>query len=300
MNQYFTEFKDYLINQKSVSNNTLQSYVRDLKTFEHYCSRSELTNYSDVSVEDLKLYICYLEDQGKSSATVTRNIASVRCFYQFLIFSGYSDVNPAKSIKRRKEDKKAPAFLSEKEISKLLSQPDALLPKGCRDKAMLELLYATGIKVSELINLDLNDINMKSGILICKNNKNVRVIPVFKEALECVREYTNKVRKTIVANGEDNTAALFVNLNGKRLTRQGFWKIIKRYADDAKINKDITPITLRHSFALHLLENGAELSDIKDMLGLADISSTQIYADVLSQRIKTVYNKYHPMAVAKE
>lgn len=300
MDKVFDEFKNYLIDKKAVSTNTLQSYLRDIKTFNHYCLVSKFEKFSNINVEDLKNYVSYLEEQGKSSATITRNIASIRCFYQFLILDGKATLNPAKSIKRKKEDKKAPEFLSEKEIELLLSQPDDMLPKGCRDKAMLELLYATGIKVSELINLDLNDINIKSGILICKNSRNVRVIPVYKVALDCVAEYINKVRKSILAQNDSDTQSLFVNLNGNRLTRQGFWKIIKHYAASAKIDKDITPITLRHSFALHLLENGAALTDIKDMLGHADISSTQIYADVLSQRIKNVYNKYHPMALAKE
>lgn len=294
------EFKMFLINEKSVSDNTLQSYMRDINSFVEYYSKPDVYAYSEISVDDLRAYITHMDKKGRSSATITRNIASIRCFYQFLIFNGYVDHNPAKRIKREKETKKKPNVLSSDEIKLLLAQPNTRDSKGCRDKAMLELLYATGIKVSELINLDVNDINLKSGILICKNNRNIRVIPIYHTALESVSTYINRVRKTMLSGYENDTQALFLNLNGKRLTRQGFWKIIKSYAACAQIDKDITPLTLRHSFAIHLLENGADLKDIKDMLGHADIASTQIYAEILSERIKDVYNRYHPMASSKE
>ncbi len=294
INKQLLSFEDYLIRNKSLSENTLQSYLRDIKTFLEYIKSNLSQSCEKLQTDDILIYISHLEDTGHSNSTITRHISSIRCYYQYMILNGDVQVNPAKGIKRQTQEKKQPSFLTEKEIKSLLAQPNINNPKGFRDKAMLELLYATGIKVSELINLDINDINIKAGLLICRGSKSVRVIPIYKEAMNLLSIYINKARKTFIADTKGQ--ALFLNINGSRLTRQGFWKILKKYAVSAKIKKDITPISLRHSFALHLLQNGADLNDIKDMLGHADIASTQIYADVLSQRIKNVYNQYHPMA----
>ncbi len=293
-NTKLLEFKDYLISNKSLSENTLQSYLRDIKYFLEYIQFNNLQECKNLSTDDISMYMAYLEETGHSNSTVTRHISSIRSYYQYMIINGEAEFNPAKGIKRVTEEKKTPNYLTEQEIETLLSQPKSNTPKGCRDKAMLELLYATGIKVSELINLDINDINIKAGLLICKGSKSVRVIPIYNRAMKFISSYINKSRKVFVSDIKGQ--ALFLNVNGSRLTRQGFWKILKKYASEANIDKDINPIILRHSFALHLLQNGADLNDIKDMLGHADISSTQVYADMLSQRLKNVYNRCHPMA----
>lgn len=294
MTDYGKAFYDYLVS-KGVSKNTLDSYQRDV---EHYLAflkehGNPLPEKSDKKI--LNQYIEELQSLGRSPSTVTRNMASIRSFYQYLIQLGLAEENPAKQIKIQKKEKKLPQILTQQEVELLLRQPDISEPKGCRDRAMLELLYATGIRVSELTELDLSDIRLKEGLLHCQSHKSERTIPVYPAAIAAVSDYLRRVRSEIAPKLEDE-GALFLNFNGKRLTRQGFWKIIKNYARSAGITKDITPHTLRHSFALHLLENGAQLKDIQMMLGHADISSTQIYIQLLDNHMKEVYNSYHPRA----
>jgi integrase/recombinase XerD len=294
MKDYCANFKDYLVNKKSVSKNTLNSYMSDVKHFLSFINKNGKDNPALVDSDFMRFYVDELTKLKKSNATITRNIASIRCFYQFLIFSNETAYNPAKSIKLKKIVKKLPQILSGKEIELLLAQPNVKELKGCRDKAMMELLYATGIRVSELVNLNVDDINIHTGTLTCKNKKGNRLIPIYSTAVTAISEYILKVRNLIIS--PDGGQALFLNLNGRRLTRQGFWKIVKSYAKSAGIVKEITPHTLRHSFALHLLENGAELKDIQLMLGHADISSTQVYVHLLNDRFKEVYNNCHPRA----
>ncbi|MFR8004044.1 MAG: site-specific tyrosine recombinase [Hydrogeniiclostridium sp.] len=290
------DFQQYLIYTKSASQNTLESYLRDVGYYLSYLEGKGIGDPVYVRQETIQAYAAYLDEkQHKSVATITRSIASIRCFYQFLIQSKYMDTNPAKDIHLKKEPKKLPQILTGKEIETLLQQPDAREPKGCRDKAMLELLYATGIRASEMIELDVGDINLKKSTLICSRGKNnERMIPVYPTAIAAVSYYIGHIRPLMLSS--EGGQALFLNLNGKRLTRQGFWKIVKGYAKLAGITKEITPHTLRHSFAIHLLENGAELKDIQIMLGHADISSTQIYLHLLNDHYKEVYNSCHPRA----
>jgi len=294
MKDYCSDFSDYLVNKKAVSANTLDSYIRDVGHFLSFIDESGLDNPSAVDSDFMNTYVAKLTESKKSNATITRNVASIRCFYQYLIISNQSDSNPAKAIKLEKTVKKLPQILTGKEIELLLAQPDTQESKGCRDKAMLELLYATGIRASELVDLNIQDINIHTGMLNCKNGKSERLIPVYPAAVNAISEYIVRVRKLIIT--PDGGQALFTNLNGRRLTRQGFWKIVKGYAEKAGIVKEITPHTLRHSFALHLLENGAELKDIQMMLGHADISSTQVYVHLLNDHFKKVYNSCHPRA----
>jgi integrase/recombinase XerD len=294
MRDYCTDFTDYLVNNKSVSANTLDSYIRDVEHFLFYLQENGFSGPEEVDTNLIYRYILSLKDLKKSNSTITRNIASVRCFYKYLIICNEVQTNPAKAIKLEKVPKKLPQILSGKEIELLLEQPDIREPKGCRDKAMLELLYATGIRVSELIDLNLEDINLQTGMLCCSNGKSERVIPVYPTAISIISDYILRSRSLIIS--PDGGHALFTNLNGRRLTRQGFWKIVKGYAEQAGISKEITPHTLRHSFALHLLENGAELKDIQHMLGHADISSTQVYVRLLNDHFKEVYNHCHPRA----
>lgn len=288
------DFGDYLVNQKNVSDNTLDSYLRDVEHFLSFLKEQQVNEPDDVDEIQMNLYVERLTALKKSNATITRNVASIRCFYYFLIQSGMAKENPAKNIKLEKVSKKLPQILTGNEIELLLSQPDPTEPKGCRDKAMLELLYATGIRSSELVDLNVEDVNLQAGILRCKSDKAERRIPIYAAAVSAVSDYITRVRSLILS--PDGGQALFTNLNGKRLTRQGFWKIVKGYAEQAGIIKEITPHTLRHSFALHLLENGADLKDIQVMLGHADISSTQVYVHLLNDHFKEVYNSCHPRA----
>jgi len=289
-----SDFSNYLVNKKAVSANTLDSYIRDVGHFLSFLDENGLGDPAQADSDFINTYVANLTELKKSNATITRNVASIRCFYQYLIITGQTDSNPAKAVKLEKTVKKLPQILTGKEIELLLSQPDTQESKGCRDKAMLELLYATGIRASELVDLNIQDINIHTGMLSCKNDKSERLIPVYPTAVNAISEYIIRVRSLIIT--PDGGQALFTNLNGRRLTRQGFWKIVKGYAEKAGIVKEITPHTLRHSFALHLLENGAELKDIQMMLGHADISSTQVYVHLLNDHFKKVYNNCHPRA----
>lgn len=293
MTDYYSLFSEYLLQRKPNSANTRESYLRDTMFFLKFLARQDSSPIeSDEST--VNRFINYLREIKRSSTTISRNLASVRCFYKFMIANGFMDSNPAKGVKLERAEKKLPQVLSGAEIELLLAQPDITEPKGCRDKAMLELLYATGIRASELINLNLKDINLRAGILYCNGAKGIRSIPVYPSAIVSVSDYIYRMRGILI--GPDSGNALFVNLNGGRLTRQGFWKIIKGYALEAGIIKEITPHTLRHSFALHLLENGASVKDIQTMMGHADISSTQVYVQLLDGHVKQVYNNCHPKA----
>ena len=293
ISDYYSMFSDYLTNQKANSVNTRESYLRDTLYFLEYLSDTG-TDPLQADEQTVQGYVDHLHELKRSPTTISRNLASVRCFYKFLIFRGLVENNPAKGIKLEKMVKKLPQVLSGEEIELLLAQPDITEPKGCRDKAMLELLYATGIRASELINLNIKDLNLRSGVLYCRGSKGVRSSPVYPSAVVAVSDYIYRMRGLITVPESGN--ALFVNLNGGRLTRQGFWKIVKGYATEAGITKEITPHTLRHSFALHLLENGASVKDIQTMMGHADISSTQVYVQLLDSHVKQVYNNCHPKA----
>lgn len=289
----FDDFKQYLLNVKKSSSNTVESYMRDITQYSEYCAAKKQDAVSaDNSV--VRGYLDYLSAMGKSESTKTRVIASLRCFYKFLISKGKIKENPADGIKLQRKEKKLPGILDSNEIVLLLAQPDGTDYKSIRDKAMLELLYATGIKVSELIDLSVNDINLQIGILHLHNSGKERIVPMYPAAVKTVATYLVNVRPAIVIDESEDR--LFTNMSGQPMSRQGFWKIIKHYAEKAGINKDITPHTLRHSFAAHLLENGAQLKDIKEMLGHSDISSTQIYAQFIKSKYTSAYSKFHPMA----
>lgn len=294
MKDYIDIFKVYLLDEKKSSGNTVESYIRDINQLVTYCASKNVLDMAQFTNSEFKTYLEYLSVLGKSEATKTRIIASVRCFYRFLNSKGISKSNPVDGIKVKKAQKKLPGVLDANEIVLLLAQPNSADYKSIRDKAMLELLYATGIKVSELIDLKVNDINLGIGIIHLKSDKKERIIPLYPAAVKSVADYLVNVRPAIVLDeGEDR---LFTNMTGQHMSRQGFWKIIKHYAEMAGIKKDITPHTLRHSFAAHLLENGAKLSDIKEMLGHSDISSTQIYAQLMKSKYTAAYSKFHPLA----
>lgn len=293
MADYLNQFDDYLRNVKKVSENTRLSYLRDTEAFFRYLQGISLEPLQ-VTSSVVSSYLDEMKKNGRSDTTVLRSLASIRCLYKFFITQGYVAANPTRDIHMEHVNKPFPQILSGDEIRLLLEQPAIETLKGCRDKAMLELLYATGIRVSELINLNIHDINLRTQTLQCSNGRATRTIPIYPSAVVAVSDYLYRVRDLLTC--EDSGDALFINLNGHRLTRQGFWKIIKEYAQAAHITKEITPHTLRHSFALHLLENGASIRDIQTMLGHADISSTQVYTLLMDNHMKEVYNNCHPRA----
>ena len=285
----------YLTEVKKASTNTLSSYMRDVRQLSDYLTAHGDTTLDGATFEELGEYIAWLKSNGKSVATVSRAIASLKSFYNVLVSEKYVGENPASKLVPDKATQKLPQILTSKEVELLLEQPSCTDVKGYRDRAMLELLYATGIRVSELISLDISDVNISGAVIRCKGkNEKERLIPVHQTAIKALSEYIEFVRPQMLAL--PNEAALFVNVNGERMSRQGFWKIIKAYQQKANIDKPITPHTLRHSFAAHLLENGADIHAIQEMLGHADISSTQIYSQLVKKQLKDVYNKTHPRA----
>ena len=294
MEKQLKQFLKFLENDKKVSNNTLQSYKRDLEQFKSYLALKG-KKYNKIKEDDISEYLTYLiEEQGKKPSTVSRMVASIRSFYQYEIKNGKIEKDPTEHVQSPKIEKKAPCILTSQEVELLLEQPGDEDLKGIRDKAMLEFAYATGMRVTEIISLNIDDVNLEQEIVVCKNGSKQRTIPLGKLALNAIKEYLQGVREVLVRSNEEK--ALFVNLNGKRLTRQGFWKIIKFYQEQAHIEKDITPHTLRHSFATHLLQNGAELKAIQTMLGHSDISSTQVYMQFQNDGINDIYKKAHPRA----
>ena len=294
MTDYVSLYHDYLTQEKHAAANTLSSYMRDLTQFQMWLIASGSPDLRKVKKDMIGDYLMSLTRQGKSPATVTRCTASIKSFYNFMTKNGHMKVNPAKSVAAMKVERKYPQILTSKEVELFLDQPKCVDEKGFRDHAMLELLYATGIRVSELICLDVSDVNLSIGFVRCRNKGKERSIPLYHGAVKALQDYIFNIRPRLVSSEEET--ALFVNMNGERMSRQGFWKIIKYYQEKAEINKEITPHTLRHSFAGHLLENGADLRSIQEMLGHADISSTQIYTQVINKQLKDVYTKAHPRA----
>ena len=253
-----------------------------------------MQNYNKLKVEDIREYIQYLHENGKKASTISRSLASIRSFYQYEVKNRKVKQDPTEGIQSPKIEKRVPSVLTSKEVELLLDQPKNVDLKGTRDKAMLEFAYATGMRVTEIISLDLDDVNLDEGYVVCKTGEKQRTIPLGKMSLKALKDYIENAREFIIR--DENETALFVNINGKRLTRQGFWKIIKYYKEQAHITKDITPHVLRHSFATHLLQNGADLKAIQSMLGHSDISSTQVYMQFQNEGIKNVYKKAHPRA----
>lgn len=289
-----SRFQDYLKNERNSSDNTIASYMRDMRQLSEFLDAHDLPNLLDAGEKELNIYLDYLRRSGKSPATVTRHIATMKRFYQYFFAAGEVIQNPAASLVGEKAEKKLPQILTSKEVELLLEQPECTDAKGYRDRAMLELLYATGIRVTELISLNVSDVSLAVGVIRCRKKDKERVIPLYPKAVKALAEYMEFIRPQMIATPDEQS--LFVNVNGERMTRQGFWKIVKTYQAKAHIEKDITPHTLRHSFAAHLLENGADLRSIQEMLGHSDLSSTQIYAHIVKKQLKDVYNKAHPRA----
>ena len=293
MEKQFKLFLEFLQNDKKASDNTLQSYRRDIVYYNKYLESKKM-NYTKVKEEDIKEYLEHLQEVGKKASTISRNLASIRAFYQFLIRNKKIKVDPTAHIQSPKIEKKAPSVLTSQEVELLLDQPKDVDLKGTRDKAMLEFAYATGMRVTEIISLDVSNVNLEEGYVVCNSGNKQRSIPLGNLALKALKEYIEEARPVLIR--DESVKALFVNINGQRLTRQGFWKIVKYYKEQAHITKEITPHVLRHSFATHLLQNGADLKAIQTMLGHSDISSTQVYMQFQDNGLKNVYKKAHPRA----
>jgi len=287
-------YENYLNKVKQASTNTVSSYMRDIRQFAQWLTDFEEKDVIDATQQNISAYLSHLEQEGRSGATLSRNLASLKNFYSYVVSTGFLEQTPVTEIHVDRGEKKAPQILSSKEVEMLLSQPACVDAKGFRDKAMLEVMYATGIRVTELISLDVGDVNLDLGIIKCAGSRKSRAIPLYPAALRALSAYLDNVRAGMIL--DSNEQALFVNVSGVRMSRQGFWKILKHYQATAHIEKDITPHTLRHSFAVHLLENGADIGSVMELLGHSDISSTQVYTQMINQKLKSVYAKCHPKA----
>ena len=290
MNSALKEYHDFLKNTRNLSDNTVLSYERDIKQFQRFYGG----NLKNAESGDFSSYMEEMQRHGCAASTLTRNMVSLRSLYSFMKSIGIIKKDPTRNIRLPKVEKSLPQILTPAEITRLLEQPSGSDAKSCRDKAMLELLYATGIKVSELIMLNVSNVNLRKGMLSCSVSSKVRIIPLGKIAQKAISSYLKTARGQMIASPDEN--ALFVNCNGTRMTRQGFWKIIKYYKDMANIEKEITPHTLRHSFAAHLLQNGADIDLIGEMMGLTDAASTAVYKKIIENRLFDVYKKAHPRA----
>lgn len=289
-----TAYENYLSKVKQASSNTVASYLRDIRQFAAWLRSTEDLGILEAQQVNIRAYLDHLVGEGRSGATLSRTLASLKNFYAYLISSGFMDQTPVIDMHIERGEKKTPQILTGREIELLLQQPTLTDAKGCRDKAMLETMYATGIRVTELIELNVDDVNLDLGIIKCTSGSKSRSIPLYPAAMRALSVYISNVRVGMLADPRDN--ALFVNISGSRMSRQGFWKIIKHYQASAHIDKEITPHTLRHSFAVHLLENGADLSSLQELMGHSDISSTQVYTQMVNQKLKSVYAKCHPKA----
>lgn len=287
-------YENYLSKVKQASANTISSYMRDIRQFSQWLHDTEERDVIDATQLNISTYLSRLEEEGRTGSTISRCLASLKNFYAYVVSSGFLEKTPVTDIRVNRGEKKMPQILTGREIELLLSQPACVDAKGYRDKAMLELMYATGIRVSELIELNIDDVNIEQGIIKCSTARKTRVIPLYPAALRALSAYVRDVRGTMLAAPDEQ--ALFVNVNGVRMSRQGFWKILKHYQATAHINKEITPHTLRHSFAVHLLENGADLGSLQELMGHSDISSTQMYTHLINHKLKSVYAKCHPKA----
>lgn len=293
MKDEIAKFIEYLHVEKKTSKNTEVSYERDLRKMSQYLKWQEIETIKAVTATSLNSYVLYLEQNGMKPATISRSIASMKAFFVYLYKTRQIDTDPAENLKAPKIEKKLPSVLSTEEMKRLLDQPAGNSPKELRDKAMLELLYATGIRVSELISLKLSDVNLQIEYLNCMDAHKERIIPFGKKAKEALKVYLKEGRPRLVEDEESEW--LFTNCSGQSMSRQGFWKLIKFYGGKAGIESEITPHTLRHSFAAHMVGNGADLKSVQEMLGYADISATQIYAQLnQDKKIREVYMSAHP------
>ncbi|GIP32310.1 site-specific tyrosine recombinase XerD [Paenibacillus sp. J2TS4] len=296
MKLHLQSFIHFLSVERGLSSNTLEAYERDLSQYIDYLRDTGITSLDGLAPADVQGYLLHLKKKGKASSTLSRTMVSIRSFHRFLLQERTITKDPSAHMESPRQEKKLPKILTFEEVERLLETPQSSTAAGLRDKAMLELLYATGIRVSELISLEVGNVNLGMGFVRCigKGSKE-RIIPVGRTATEWLNEYLSTGRPQLLKPAQADST-LFLNRRGTGMTRQGFWKIIKQYAREALITKEITPHTLRHSFATHLLDNGADLRAVQEMLGHSDISTTQIYTHVSRTRMKEVYDRSHPRA----
>lgn len=292
MTQDINNFIQYLHQEKHTSANTEVSYARDLNKMSQYLVAQGIDGVQKVTPTVLQSYILYLEKEGRKPSTISRSIASIKAFYHYMEKECHLTSNPSEDLKAPKIEKKLPTILSTEDVSRLLEQPDGDSAKELRDKAMLELIYATGIRVSELVSLKVEDVNLQMEYLTCADQHRERVIPFGDVARDALKKYLTYGRPKMITDEAEER--LFTNCSGGAMSRQGFWKLVKAYGKKAGIETEITPHTLRHSFAAHLVSNGADLKSVQEMLGHADISTTQVYAQMGQTGIREVYVKAHP------
>lgn len=294
MQEILDGFVFSLVGGQAKSGNTILSYKRDITHYITFLKEKGITDIKKTNRTTVLTYLLLLQKQGRATATISRRLASLRSFYNYIIESGVKMKDPTLNLETPKVSRKAPGVLTTQETELLLTMPKLTNAKGYRDRAMLELLYATGIKVSELINLNVYDIDLRQGYITCNNGTHTRTLQMGRPAISALKDYLDKARDTMIPS--EDVQILFLNCNGTRLSRQGFWKILKNYGKEAGIKKEITPYTLRHSFAIHLLENGADLKFISQMLGYADVAAMQVYADIIDSGMREEYQKAHPRA----
>ncbi|MBN7771889.1 site-specific tyrosine recombinase [Clostridium aminobutyricum] len=296
MNDYIEQFKTYLLKERKMSENSLHAYYRDVLEYSRFLEEKQGGGLKESSNTEIVSFVLKLKNDGKSSATVNRKVASLRAFYNFMMEKEYVTVNPVANIKSPKIERKELEFLTIEEVDKLLSLPDDSI-KGKRDRAILEIMYATGIRVSEIIETKVSDINLRMGFVTCTGEHGkARIIPMGRPARAAVEAYIYETRDKLLKKSKEEEEALFLNYFGEKLTRQGLWKILKEYAATAGFESKITPQTLRNSFAVHMIQNGADLKSLQELLGHEDITATQIYLSVTKNRIKDVYDRAHPRA----
>ena len=296
MTDFIASYREYLTEEKHSSANTLSSYIRDLTQFQSWLLSTGVTDMRKVKKDTINEYLLHMTHSGKSPATVTRSTASIKSFYAYMAQCGAVKTNPAKSVVAMKVERKYPEILTNREVELFLEQPKCVDEKGFRDHAMLELLYATGIRVSELIASNLEDVNMRMGFITCAGEQShARIVPLGRPARAALENYIYEARDQLL-RGKEEEQALFINFYGNRMTRQGLWKILKEYGEKAELSHKLTPHIIRNSFAVHMLQNGADLKSLQELMGHEDISATQIYLSATKSRIKDVYDKSHPRA----
>ena len=296
MNNFIEEYSEYIKNEKRMAPNSIEAYIRDVSEFLVFIESKGLAVMNMVENTEVISFVLYLKNTGKSTSTSNRKIASIRGFYSFMQDKGYIRTNPCQNIKSPKIERKEIEYLTIKEVDKLLSLPDNTV-KGIRDRAILEVLYATGIRVSELIEANVEDINLRVGFITCTGEfGKARIVPIGRPARAALEEYIYEGRAKLIKGKKTEDSPLFVNYIGERITRQGLWKLLKEYAKRGEIARTITPQILRNSFAAHMIQNGADLKSLQELLGHEDLTATQVYLSVTKNRIKEVYDKTHPRA----
>ena len=296
MNRLMDDYKEYMEKEKGMARNSMEAYLRDIREFQAFLEQRGSLSPEDISNTEIVAFVLHLKNLGRSTATSNRKVASLRGFFSFLQEQGRISANPCLHIKSPRVERKEIEYLTLGEVDRLLMLPDTTV-KGIRDRALLELLYATGIRVSEVLEANVEDLNLRVGFITCTGEfGKARIVPIGRPARAALEEYLYDARPKLLRSKKNSEKSLFVNYNGERITRQGIWKMLKDYGVKAGIDKAITPQILRNSFAAHMVQNGADLKSLQELLGHEDVTATQVYLTVTKNRIKEVYDKTHPRA----